>query len=274
MTDSTLNGNLTAYKIHIRPTAHRLYGYSVRMSNLSQHRQNIHQLLRILFVNGTCTTWDMAKTRYRGVKSIRNQEKIFRRLLIGRVDRGKRTDGVLDVGLVTREAGKTKPYAKYQLSLYGILYCLDALDPSKKDIDNMVSKYEAYLPKIFGKWKFLKRNLGKDAYNLRILARGLYLDNLTAIRTDNPIYEIMSFIHIKYRRNFESISKHDLAEQISYWFYTFLLYQDHGKSINKILSQDKEILEWYTDFFRQTEKYYKERLRTIKTSNISKILYP
>ncbi len=100
----------------------------------------------------------------------------------------------------------------------------------------MVSKYANALPKIFGKWEFLKSIIDDEVYKLEILSKGLLLDNPETRKSpDNPIYELMSFIHIKYRRNFESISERELADQISYWFYIFLLYQ--RQSSKKIRTQ-------------------------------------
>lgn len=260
--DIQAQGNLLYYKFYIMPAARKLYGYSAK----TKHQQNVQNVLRILFVHDSCTTWDMAKTRLRKVTSIRKQEKIYRRLLIGRTDRNRYSGGILDVGLVVKEKN-TKPYAKYRLSLHGILYCLDALEPTKKDIDRMATKYAFLLPKIFAKQKILKSVLGADAYSLRILAKGLLLNNIKIARVDNPLYELMSYIHVKYKRNFESISEYDLAEQISYWFYTFLLYQNTEK-LKAVLAQDEQLRGWYMDFFKETKDYYVERLRTIKNSDL------
>ena len=59
----------------------------------------------------------------------------------------------------------------------------------------------------------------------------------------------MSYIHIKYRRYFESISENDLADQISFWFYTYFLYDSSGntkstkiipgiRKLQRVLDQD------------------------------------
>ena len=260
------HGNLMSYKVYVRPEAHRVYGYGGAKAR-TVHQKNVHGLLHILFVHGECTTWDMAKIRLRGVAAVREQEKIYRRLLIGRTDRAKRSGGVLDVGLVTRQEGGTKPYSRYRLSPHGILYCLDALEPDRRDIDRMAAKYADLFPRLFGRWRALKRILGADAYNLRILSKGVYLNNVMVARSDNPLYELMSFMHAKYRRNFESMTERDLAEQISCWFYTFLLYRRSGK-LKTVLAHDPELRKWYRDFFSQAKKYYAERHRTMRNSTI------
>lgn len=267
-------GNLASYKFHVRPTAHKMYG-SVS-SSATKHKQNVHNLMSILFTNGTSTTWEMAKTVFhKNIMSVREHEKIYRRLLIGRVDRDRYSDGLLQTGVAIRDrADYTKPYARYRLSLYGILYYLDVFNPSNKEIDNMAVKYEKVLPKVFGKWKFLKLNLGNNAYNLRILAKGLLLDNQTTANGEgNPLYELMMFVHTKYKNNFETITEENLAEQISLWFYTFLLYPRKQKSdgneqqnLKDLLEKDDELQKWYRDFVVEAKEYYKKRLQVMQVT--------
>ncbi|MGI9566510.1 MAG: hypothetical protein ACR2LL_05795 [Nitrosopumilus sp.] len=282
----TQYGNLFSYKYYLRPLAHRLYGNSPKTK--IKHQQNIQKLLQNLFLNGTSTTWDMAKTRFHNdVSAIRTKEKEYRRLLVGRTDRGKHSAGVLDIGLVVKDGKSYKkgsPSDQYRLSLHGILYCLDVLNLNYKDIDKMVSKYANVLPKIFGKWEYLKSVLKDvDVYKLKILSKGLLLDNPNLSTYQGvPLYELMSFLNIKYRRYFESILEKDLAEQISYWFYTYLLYQrkssktDNKKDtvhlgvqkLQRIFDRDKELKDWYVEFFKEAETYYQNRTNVIKNSGI------
>lgn len=257
-------GNLMAYKIYTRPTARRIYGYASKRR--TKHQKNIQNMLQILFVNGQGTTWDMARTCRSKTDHVREQEKIFRRLIKGRYDRGRYSNGAMEMGLVAVGKGPKKQYATYRLSLYGILYYMDAFDPTQKETDAMASKYAHVLPKVFGRWGVLKEMLGEDVYNIRILAKGLYLNNINMARADVPLYELMSYIHIKYRRNFEAMSEEDLAEQISYWFYTFLLYEGRGDRLKKALAQDTGIRDWYADFFIQASRYYEQRLLALRHS--------
>src|SRR5579885_1739715 len=101
----TTYGNLSAYKLYTRPTARRLFGsYSYRRRTSSKHQENVQRLLEILALNGPLTTWGMAKTHLsNNTGAIRTKEKEYRRLLVGRKDRGKKTMGVIDVGLVVRD---------------------------------------------------------------------------------------------------------------------------------------------------------------------------
>lgn len=272
-------GNLQAYKFYMRPTAHRVYGSSIKTK--TKHQENVQKLLQILFLYGTCSTWEIAKIRFHNdVSKIRSKEKEYRRLLIGRTDRGKHSEGVLEIGLVIKDYKNIKKIISdhYRLSLHGILYCLDVLNLSNHDIDKMASKYSDVLPKIFGKWDFLKSIIGDDVYKLSVLSKGLLLDNQMLESHINPIYELMSFIHIKYKKNYEEMTEEALAEQISYWFYTFLLFdktrsnlkkdQKGIKKLQKILKNDIEIRKWYLDFFNEAENYYKQRFQTIKNSGI------
>ncbi len=265
------HGNLMSYKVYVRPAVHRMYGYNTKTA--SKHQKNVHMLLQALFAHGTGTTWDLAKVRRLKAAAIREQEKVYRRLLVGRTDRGRYSGGLLDAGLVVRDddaqEGKNSPYARYRLSMYGILYCVDVLEPTKKETDSMVRQYAFLLPRVFGMWKPLKHVLGREAAydGLKILSKGLYLNNISMARTDSPLYELMSFIHVKYRHRFESISQHDLSEQVSYWFFTFLLYLD-PKSLKAVLAQDEQLHKWYKDFFRQAKSYYAERMRAMRGSGI------
>ena len=255
-------GNLSSYRIYLRPMAKRVYGNHT-LKNPKIYQKNVHDVLRILFTHGSGTTWTMAKTIISNVENIRMQEKIFRRIMIGRVDRGIHSGGLVDSGLVIMEKDPIKPYMKYRLSLHGILYSIDALDPSQKSIDLMTTKYARILPRVFGKWEMLKRLLGEDVYSLRILASGLSLNNIYLANLNNPIYELMLYLHIKYRKNFESMFEHDLAEQISYWFYTFLMYKRIDK-LKNILVNDGDIRDWYLEFIQQAETYYSDRLTAVQ----------
>lgn len=256
------HGNLSSYKVYVRPAANRAFGYHARTT---KHQDNVNELLRTLFTQGTSTTWDLAKANCRKAPLIRKQDKMYRRLLVGREDRGRRSPGIMDMGLVVGE--KARSYFRYRLTLYGILYCIDANDPSKRDIDAMAEHHSTLLPRIFGNWNRTKKVLGNDAYNLRVLARGIYMNNITFARPDVPLYELMMYLHIKYAKNFESISEFDLSEQISYWFYTFLLYSD-PKKLTRILSRDVDLYKWYMSFFKEAKDFYAQRLHTIKNSSI------
>lgn len=272
-------GNLQSYKFFMRPTAHRVYGGSTQTK--TKHQENVQKLLQILFLHGTCSTWNIAKIKFHSdVSAIRTKEKEYRRLLVGRTDRGKHSEGVLELGLVVKDYKNIKKINSdhYRLSLHGILYCLDVLKLNDHDIDKMTSKYSQVLPKIFGKWDFLKSIIGDDVYKLRILSKGLLLDNQMLQSSINPIYELMSFIHIKYKRNYEEITEEELAEQISYWFYTFLLFdgtksnlkkkQNGIKKLQKILKNDSEIKKWYLEFFSEAKNYYEQRFMIINNSGI------
>ncbi len=273
-------GNLLFYKYYMRPTAQKMYGHS--SNPRIKHHENVQKVLQILALNGTCTTWEMAKIRFPNDNDkIRTKEKEFRRLLVGRTDRGKHSSGLLELGLIVKD-GKVYRYPvsdKYRLSLHGILYCLDVLNLNKNDIDKISENYANVLPKIFGKWNYLKNTTGEQVYKIQILARGLLLDNPEIVKTKtNPMYELMSFIHTKFRRNFESISEKDLAEQISLWFYTYLLYdiesKGSGKSstsvkkLQKILEQDDDLHKWYLRFVKDADRYYTKRADTIKKSGL------
>ena len=50
------------------------------------------------------------------------------------------------------------------------------------------------------------------------------MDNIQIANiTKFPVYELMTYLNIKYQNNYEQINEEDLANQISFWFYTTLL---------------------------------------------------
>ncbi|MCV0366300.1 MAG: hypothetical protein K5798_03415 [Nitrosopumilus sp.] len=270
-------GNLQSYLHYTQPTVKRLFGdTSFRQKKKSKHQENVHKLLESLALNGSMTTWEIAKLHYSDAPSIRTREKELRRLLVGRKDRGKKSPGVLDVGLVVSEKIKTTQNISsvYRLSLHGILYCLDVLGFRKKDIDLMAHNYSKLLPMVFGKWDYLKSILDNDVYRIQILAQGLFLDNIHITKISKiPIFEIITYLNVKYQDNYESISEKDLADQISYWFYTTLLiHSTIDKKIEKtelskwkkIFAGDRKLKRWYFGFVRETSKFYTDRFHSIK----------
>ena len=110
------------------------------------------------------------------------------------------------------------------------------------------------------------------------MANGLLADNpQIQVQERIPFYELMSYVHIKYKRNFEHISEEKLAEQISYWFYINLLYQTIKKNkitnigisgLNNIFEDDIELKKWFLNFFKESKKYYYERYNILKKSEI------
>ena len=272
-------GNLQNYRLYLRPNAHAHYGYPDQSkSSLGKHQQNVQTLLKLMSKNEPKTTWDLAKISIpNDITRLREREKIYRRLLVGRKDRGKHSQGILEMGLVVRDGKslKTGIADKYRLSLNGILYCLDVMNLTNNEIDRIAKKYSQVLPKVFGRWVQLKEKIGNKVYGIKLLASGLLADNpQIQVQSGIPFYELMSYVHIKFQKNFEHISEDMLAEQISYWFFVNLLYHPptkgynyHGIQIlNPIFDEDKELRDWFLDFFKETTEYYHQRYSILRKS--------
>jgi hypothetical protein len=268
-------GNLQSYKLYVLPTAKRLFGsYSFRRKAAIKHHYNVQKMLEVLALNGPLTTWGMAKIVLDNeVSGIRTKEKEYRRLLKGRKDRGKRSPGVLDIGLVVIEGKNYNrgPSDTYRLSVHGILYCLDVLEFTDKEIDTMAKHYVHVLPWIFGKWDYLKSIVGKDVYRLKTLAGGIFLDNIQVTKLSKfPVFELLTYLSIKYQEYFESIEEKKLAEQLSCWFYTHLFLPTGTKlptaensKLKKIFA-DSEIKSWFYGFVEESIAYYQDRFTIIK----------
>ena len=266
-------GNLQAYKMFVRPTANKLYGTAfMKTKDMTIHQQTVRNMLSIMVKNEPLTIWDMAKVKLAGDDAkLRYREKKYRRLLVGREDRGKHTAGILELGLVVKDGKSYKkiPADKYRLSLHGVLYCINALRLTEKEIDGLAKKYQNVLPKVFGKWNYLKSYIKNDLYTIKLLAKGLIADNPQIItNSKTPFYELMSYVTIKYHRNYESISETELAEQISYWFYVNLMYQPYSKTkkqyvgferLDVIFEGDTELKKWFISFDKDGKKEYKNR---------------
>lgn len=260
----------------------------------NKHAENILHLLEALSQHGTSTTWQLAKKENRNnLKGLRTMEKEYRRLIIGRDDKKRHNFGLLEQNLVVRDGinyGRGGAAAQYRLSLHGILCCIEVLDLDNNAIDMLATKYSNVLPKVFGKWDFLKSIIGNDVYKIRILAKGIISDNLVPLREfDFSLSKIMSFIHLKYKQKFENILEEDLAEQISLWFYTNLLYTpiqniDYQKTkvtddvvgdnnssctkLTRVLSQDADLKKWYNKFLSEIKDHYKMHYFAIKKFKI------
>lgn len=269
--------NLLSYKYYTRPTSHQLYGNS---NPSSKHHQNVQNILKMLALEGPMTTWEMAKHRFaNNPKKIRTIEKEFRRLLIGRTDRGKYSKGILDLNLVLVNSISTKrnPGNKYRLSVFGILFCLDVLDLSHSQIDKMAKNYGVILPLVFGKWDFLKSLIGENVYNISLLGKGLLFDNLHAIVITNPqFYELISYFNIKSNQLSQSLNEEKIGELISLWFYITLLYfpnlvSSNGKHVSylkKVLKKDKELQTWFSNYIDEAKLYYLERNNVLEKISV------
>ena len=275
-------GNLQAYKMHIRPNIHQiLYGDGHKKIPKNRHAENIISLIENLATNGVSTTWQIAKKEIRNdMEKLRTREKEYRRLLVGRNDKKRHNMGLLELGLVIQDGinHDRGPAAQYRLSLHGVLCCIDILDLDDDTIDQIAITYSNILPKVFGKWDFLKSILDKDIYKIKILSKGIVSDNLIPLQeSDFPLSEIMSFIHIKYKQKFENIDEEDLAEQISFWFFTNLLYRSikriQGKTRNtkslhtklaEVLSKDQNLKKWYKGFLAEVKNYNKTQYFAIR----------
>lgn len=268
-------GNLQSYKLYVLPTAKRLFGnYSFRRKSAIKHHSNVQKMLEILALHGSLTTWGMAKIALNDdITNIRTKEKEYRRLLKGRKDRGKHSPGVLDVGLVVTDGKNYNrgPADVYRLSVHGILYCLDVLELTNKEIDKMAHHYSNVLPMMFGKWEYLKSIVSNDVYRLKTLAGGMFLDNIQVTKLSKfPVFELLTYLSIKYQEFFESIEEKKLADQLSYWFYTHLFLPSGSKQAGldntklKKIFEDKQIKDWYYGFVEESIQFYQDRFTVMK----------
>ena len=266
--------NLTSYKYYLRPIANNRFG----SNNNSKHSQNVRNILKILALEGPMTTWEMAKSKFvKEPDKIRSKEKEFRRLFVGRKDRGKFSEGILDLDLVLVDEISTKrnPGNRYRLSIYGILFCFDALDLKKEEIDKIASNYSNLLPFVFGRWNFLKSIIGDNVYNISLLGKGIFFDNPNIIKiNDSEFYELISYFGIKSNNVSGPLNEQKISELISLWFFLTLLYfpklieKKNRSLLKKISKRDKEIHNLIKKFIDEAELFYKLRTKILKNISI------
>jgi len=266
-----VHGNLLSYRLYTRPRSQAAYGHG---RPRTARELNAQRILGALAARGASTAWEIAKVRFpNDNEHSRRKEKEFRRILQGRTDRGRHSPGMGDSGLVyTEEEGGT---ARYRLTPHGMLYCVDSLGLGDTQVDRMAAAYADAVPRVFGRWDELKGALGDGAYKLRILARGILLDNPAIPRhPTSPIYELMSYLQLKYHRNFEVMREADLAEQVSYWYYTYILYDPtptaaRAKARVRLLTEALgDMHGWYARFVREANAHYRDRARAIGASGL------
>lgn len=270
-------GNLKSYKTYTLPSARRIYGDHSKTSSLTKHQANIQELLGLLAVNGLLSTWEMAKLSKSGdLSHMRTREKEYRRLLMGRVDEGKKASGILDLGLVVKFLPQNNIRAKYRLSIHGLLYAVSVLDLSPKDYDSIAKSYSEILPHIFGKWDLLKSHIKKPEMTLAGIALGYSPENVYTLQNmELPINETSRYLEIKYAPFYETISEPDLADQLSYQYYTSILSEKNTessiKTLQKIFSKDEELKIWYQKFIGDVLSFYEKKFNNLHTSIIKNI---
>lgn len=266
-----MHGNLLSYKLYTRPRSQAAYGHG---RPRTARELNAQRILGALAARGQSSAWEIAKVRFpNDNEHSRKKEKEFRRILQGRADRGRQSPGMADSGLIYTE--EREGIVRYRLTLHGVLYCVDSLGLGDAQVDRMAAAYAPAVPRVFGRWDGLKEGLGDGAYKLRVLARGILLDNPVIPRhATSPIYELMSYLQLKYRRNFEVMREADLAEQVSYWYYTYILYDPtptaaRTKRRVRLLTEALgDMRGWYSEFVREADAHYRDRARAIGASGL------
>jgi len=255
----------------VKPTVHRLFRTDNNNSD-TKHQKFVKHSLKILALNGSLTTWEMAKFVIpNNLDRMQSKEKKYRRLFVGRVDRGKYLPGLLDQGLVIQEEKlyKNRQTVSYKLSLHGILYCLGVIDLTNEEIDIMASKYVTSLPRVFGKWLELKA-ITDDIYKIRTLSKGIVLDDTELVKHKvSPIYELVTYLNLQYKKN-DYITEYDLAEKISYWFYVYFLYVSKSKNktnsiikIKTVLESDDDLKQWFLEFIYNSRQHYMQLAKNL-----------
>ena len=258
--------SLLSYKYYTLPTAQKLYGDT---NSKIKHHQNIQRVLKILAINGPLTTWEMAKIKTPTDRDkIRTKEKEYRRLIIGRKDRGISSQGLVDLNLVIVDSvsNNNNPGNIYRLSIFGILYYLSKTDITNKEIDKIAENYQILIPLVFGKWNFLKSVIDNDVYSITLLGKGLLFDNPNIMKIQNKLFhELISFFNVKANTLVHSLTETKVGELISLWFYITLLFfpnfiNNRKKNyLKKILQKDPELKKWLLDFILEAQIFYKNK---------------
>lgn len=241
-----------------------------RIKMNAEHGQNIKRILRFLaFRNKTATTWDFRRECFSKFRD-KEGETMARRILCGRTDRGKRSVGLVDLGIVSKIIDKSDPSssASYELTLYGLLYAIRVCDFSNKELFKVARNHPEMIPYVFGKADYLESK-HVNLEPLRIIANGEIRRFESSMLTSIPYHDLLSFLLTEYLERW-LMPQDQFVNFISLWFYTYLMLASAKKNrtVSKkwaeVMWSDDEIVLWYGAFMSQASEFYEKRSNHIR----------
>ena len=230
-----------------------------------KHKRNVVAILKFLALNGKTTAWNitihsMPKT------SIQNADRIVRRILSGRTDREKYSPGLIEDRVVTEEPSNKKEFY-FELTFFGLLYSIKLCNFTSKELYQVAKNYEDFLPYVFGKHEYLKKNK-VSLIPLKIFAEGKMSKLERSMQVNVHYQELFNYLNSQFPRS--AISEREFRNYASYWFYSYLLWDFRVnkkmtiKKWHKIISNDYKIGLWYSAMITGALQFYSDRFQTTK----------
>jgi len=189
------------------------------------------------------------------------------RILGGRKDKEKFSAGLIEEKAVKKESINKKE-STFELTLFGLLYTIKLCNFTSKQIYQIAKHYEDTLPYVFDKHEYLKKNKVNLLIPLKILAEGSMSKLERSMQVNIPYQELLNYLNSQYPRS--GISENMFRNFISYWFYTYLLWdliinnKKQLKKWHKIISNDHDIQLWYNALIHGALQFYSERFQITK----------
>jgi len=246
-------------------------------------------ILKVLSEKGSCTIKDIVDNDgfSRSSNRVKARQDMYSRMIKG--NSSQKIPGLISRFLVVEDGTimKSKPTAKYKLSLFGILYSIRVFSKintriapqieheenieikdnsgssseseiKKSILDELAKNYEETLPLIFGKWNFWKKNFGSLVDYLVSMSR-LNKNSLENLIID-PLYNVRPF-HMYHRMR----KQPGYADEVTMWFIIEIKNSiSHPKKFRTTLKKDTDIFRWYSEFIAKLLMAKKEEIWRIK----------
>ena len=223
------------------------------------HKKYIVLILQYLALNGESTTKNIASNCITHV-SFMTSDRMVRRILSGRKDRGKISPGLIQDGIIIEND------AMVSLSFFGIMYAIKLCNFNGKNLFKIAKNYEEILPYVFAKNAILSKNK-ISLIPLKIIADGKPERLNLSMQVSIPYQELYNYLNTFIPEM--AISDGSFRNYVSLWFYTYLLWdytikKKRKRSWDKIISVDNEIKMWYSSFLLDAQKFYSNRFEITK----------
>jgi len=264
------------------------------------HQKYLLTIIKVLAERGKSTISEIIENDGFSQEKKRklNRHKIYSRILEGSKD-GK-VKGLLphQIVHVAEKILTSKPSKKYELSYFGIFLAIhvftrdefsltnhmDKITREKYDeyknefvsenlrfLDNLSKSYSHFLPLVFGKWDFIKKEFPDGIDYLIKFAEDAYYEQ-DLIDYDDPFMNptIIEDVHPEgssfhfFPEHYDWTKNNYFRDEITMWFYTILLRSNDVFDFQYHIKNDKEVYEWFNEHTERVIKRQRELLGNSK----------
>ena len=240
----------------------------VKIQRHTKHADNVRKVLLFLALHEPATTWDLRKACFTEYADDKQGESVARRLLVGRTDREKKTDGLVDLGVVSpTKQNDQRASTHYDLTLYGMLYAIAICDFTDQELYKAAKRHHCMIPYIFDKADYLESKHVSLQLLKVITSKEIvkFNDTMTAV----PYHHLVNYLIISYPAPKMFVDK--FVHFIAYWFYTYLMLKlsdkNHviSKKWKRIVKDDSDIWDLYGSFLDEALSYYEKQNKSLRS---------